>query len=825
MKPRYLFIALLLLFSTGSVWTQPAQGVVYVSLFMHNEDSALGDLSQPDTRTVYLNKRQGLVDFARMLKRNGVAFCWQSDWKFLEGVLLYETPELMAVTNNKNLVRWLSEDMGLSVDAHSHENYGYNYADVAYLIDSLGVTPNQVIGGHIYDPFSDKFQDWERFRMPLAGEHYPQALWTGSILMGSGTPNHTYDPEPSGLWRPKGKYEYWTDDPAGNIVCVGQYSGDVAGVERLVQLYQNGTVAPAQILTASLYVGQSFPPGMVAAYEDSVVKPLLALQEAGSIRIVTFTELVEIWQTRYHGVAHLYNAPVTLQDTVRTWIPSSAGGSAGIAAEIVFPETPRYAEGAPIVVHVPGGWNGAGMDSQESIWPEQGFIQISFNFPGSGRPGAISGGLYDDRGEQCLTALRDVTRFALGLIPDGAGHDLADYAGAIEPLYGNVGLCGLSNGGNATISTAGAFGSELPGLAWIVNWESPVGDGMPNTEAGAGEGGLNPLVNPAYNPNTGAWRLDLLAWDGTLVVRDNDNPAISFNGGFYFDINGNHAVDPGTDYLLSPYLYQNKAYYSVRVRRAAQDRALVPAIPPAHLASPAETEAFWLYRNGEYWIAEAVKHNPALLFLVVAGEEDHVQNAPDHPHVLIQYEGFRTANARFVRLNPDRSFVEEVAARSIPGAMDNDGFAPFDHLTIRTAVEPGGPAGVNSTIGVAAAICELADRTQYTNLQPQYEGGSTLVAQDAPPGAFELLQAWPNPFNPATTVCFSLAKAGHVDLRVFDLRGRQVAVLLDGELTAGRHECRFTAVEQQGTALASGCYLLRLQSEAGIQTGKILLMK
>ncbi len=800
---------------------QPQQGIVHVVLFMHNEDSALGNFSLPETRDRYIRQRNGLVQFANMVRNNDVAFCWQSDWTFLEGVLRYEIPELMTTTNGKNLVRWLKEDIGMSVDPHSHENYGYNYADVAHLIDSLGVTPTSVIGGHIYDPYSEKFQDWERFRAPLYGEKYPHAVWNGNILMGSGTPNHTYDPAPSGIWRPKGKYEYWTDDPSGNITCVGQYTGDVAGVQELVNLYKSGQVPPGDILTASIYVGQSFPPGAIQAYENDIVRPLLEMQERGEIRIVNFVELVDIWTEQYDERAHIYNMPENGPDTVRTYIPSSAGGGQGIYTRITFPENPRYApHGAPVVVHVPGGWDGVGVGPARGDWPLTGFIEIRFNFPGSGRPDARSGGVYDDRGENCLRALCDIGRFALGMIADKSGTFLQDYPGGLNPVLTNVGFCGWSHGGNAAIAAAGAFGQELEGLAWIATYESPVGDGMPNTEAGGGDSGPNPAVNPAYDPETGSWDLDCLAWDNGLKI--GDSPQIRYNGGLYFDINNNNTPDAGTDFILTPYFYQNKAFYSVRVRRSAKEQNLIPAISPEHIPTLDQTVAFWQYRDGENWIAQAVQKNPLLMFLVEANEDDHVQNAPDHPHVLNQYEGFRKAGARFVRLNPDRSFVEEMTGRAMPHAADNDAFMVFDHLSIRQALQPD---GVPMNACVAAGITELADRTQFNNLDIQIDGTLTGIEKQAQPETFCNLMNYPNPFNPSTNITFFLDRYGPVNLTVYDVLGREVEVLVDKTLSPGRHEYRFDTQKYHPGLVAGGTYFLHLRTDTDVFTRKILFLR
>jgi len=393
------------------------------------------------------------------------------------------------------------------------------------------------------------------------------------------------------------------------------------------------------------------------------------------------------------------------------------GGSEGLYCEIYPPPVPRYAEGAPVVVHVPGGWEARGSTSPESPLISAGFIQILFNFPGGGAGTKKSGGEYDDRGENCIRALRDIALFAMGKKADKNGKVLGDLTGDIAPLYSNVGLCGWSNGGNATITAAGAFVHDLAGLAWIVNWESPVGDGMPNVEAGR-----NDQLNPAYDPNTGTWDFSRLAFSDTLTVSAK-TPDVK--GGFYFDMNGNGSYD-AADFRPEAYVYvfkagTVKAYYSVRLRTEAENRGLVPPSAPTTLATVEETQAFWNYRNGENWIEAAIAGNANLLFMVTASEEDHVQGAQDHPHVLIQYEAFRAAGARFVRLNPDRAYVEAVGDSSYPKAADNPAFIQYDHLSIRNALEPEGADKVPDEIFTAAGVVELADRTQANNLSAQLD--------------------------------------------------------------------------------------------------------
>jgi hypothetical protein len=83
------------------------------------------------------------------------------------------------------------------------------------------------------------------------------------------------------------------------------------------------------------------------------------------------------------------------------------------------------------------------------------------------------------------------------------------------------------------------------------------------------------------------------------------------------------------------------------------------------------------------------------------------------------------------------------------------------------------------------------------------------------------LSAYPNPFNPATVIEYTVDRAGPVTLGVFDLSGRRVAVLVDDEhREVGRHTVDFAP-----RAAASGVYFVRLQSAHGNATRKVVLLK
>jgi hypothetical protein len=88
------------------------------------------------------------------------------------------------------------------------------------------------------------------------------------------------------------------------------------------------------------------------------------------------------------------------------------------------------------------------------------------------------------------------------------------------------------------------------------------------------------------------------------------------------------------------------------------------------------------------------------------------------------------------------------------------------------------------------------------------------------PTEFSLLQNYPNPFNPSTVISFQLPVNSHVKLQVFDVNGREVATLIDGEMTAGDHTATFAPRD-----LAGGIYFYKITAGQFSQTRKGVLMK
>ncbi len=122
---------------------------------------------------------------------------------------------------------------------------------------------------------------------------------------------------------------------------------------------------------------------------------------------------------------------------------------------------------------------------------------------------------------------------------------------------------------------------------------------------------------------------------------------------------------------------------------------------------------------------------------------------------------------------------------------------------------------VGSGVAGSEVDWSIADATPWTSTATP----DPIVASKATPTA--TIEAYPNPFSEATTLRFSLDEAApDVRLAVYDVLGREVAVLVDGELDAGMHE-----VVLDGRDLPNGAYAYRLNVAGTVQTGSLTLLR
>ncbi|KPL06654.1 hypothetical protein AMJ86_07620 [bacterium SM23_57] len=148
---------------------------------------------------------------------------------------------------------------------------------------------------------------------------------------------------------------------------------------------------------------------------------------------------------------------------------------------------------------------------------------------------------------------------------------------------------------------------------------------------------------------------------------------------------------------------------------------------------------------------------------------------------------------------------------------------PEDSLVV-----PGDSLEITVTFSPIAAMEFHRTLTIETNaelVQVGLHGTGVSTAVDpkmceAIPESFALHEAYPNPFNPETHLSFDVPEPGNVSLVVFDIRGWEVARIVDGWTEAGAYQMTYNALD-----LSSGVYFVQMTSDRFQQTRKLLLIK
>ncbi len=107
-----------------------------------------------------------------------------------------------------------------------------------------------------------------------------------------------------------------------------------------------------------------------------------------------------------------------------------------------------------------------------------------------------------------------------------------------------------------------------------------------------------------------------------------------------------------------------------------------------------------------------------------------------------------------------------------------------------------------------------------SSLHTAFSGVSVQPGDSSLPKEFALYDAYPNPFNPVTTVNFDLPRPAKVEIAVFDMLGRRVALLMNGEQEAGRYNVQWTAA-----GFASGVYVIQMLASTQRFSKAVMLLK
>jgi hypothetical protein len=151
---------------------------------------------------------------------------------------------------------------------------------------------------------------------------------------------------------------------------------------------------------------------------------------------------------------------------------------------------------------------------------------------------------------------------------------------------------------------------------------------------------------------------------------------------------------------------------------------------------------------------------------------------------------------------------------------------PVDWLIDVTDPDPW-VKGVFTLFGLLGAPLPDGDEIELDDVVVREVTSADAIDQPfiVAPARFTLASNYPNPFNPETTIEFSLDKANDVTLNVYSITGQLVRTLINQSMAVGDHLVKFNGRDDLGQILSSGVYFYQLQSGDQVATNKMILMK
>jgi|JI8StandDraft_1071087.scaffolds.fasta_scaffold40394_2 hypothetical protein len=302
--------------TTAPTTTNP---YLYVSITTHSEEGIPDPIYDTVPGTIYSTYRSLTKSMVDTIYSKGAKLNYESDWRFLNAIKLYDTASVMSDTNNKNLLRYIKEDKGFEVDAHAHES-NENYADIAYRMTLLGVTPSDNIGGFTYNATSGNATDWETMQNSLTGRVNTSYSKKFTTLVLAGSSNHTADDKTYGAWKPKSKSEFYTHDPSKNLTFIGggcdnvvtstsTAADHIATITKISDGIKNGTYANGNFYATNIMLNTRDYSADYIAKVGQIIDGLKSRVDAKDIQWVFHSEKKTAWETIYGSKNFQFTCP------------------------------------------------------------------------------------------------------------------------------------------------------------------------------------------------------------------------------------------------------------------------------------------------------------------------------------------------------------------------------------------------------------------------------------------------------------------------------------------------------------------------------------
>jgi len=201
------------------------------------------------------------------------------------------------------------------------------------------------------------------------------------------------------------------------------------------------------------------------------------------------------------------------------------------------------------------------------------------------------------------------------------------------------------------------------------------------------------------------------------------------------------------------------------------------------------------------------------LSLVSSYPKNGDNNVETNATIILQFDGSLNSNSLggnvlFKDMNGNSVNIKVDAREYSNGIIK---FTPQSPLEEGTVYSIELKKEISSTDNYTFGIDKTISFTTKTN---------TSVQKDSSPNTFYLISAYPNPFNPTTTIEYTLEKYSNVKIVIYDIIGNLVTTLINGEMNPGTHKILFNA-----NNLPSGIYFSQIQTNNVIKTIKLLLTK